>query len=179
MSSSHFPRSCRVSVGAAECVQIAECLCVPRLSGGERPQNRLPLPEHCLEPAPRISLSQAFCMPHFFCPRSCTKRKIFVKHGNTGENFVWYQIPRSASLAVGDRCLGSGRMCRDSENDGLVLLSRECKHREILGHSGFPARPVANWPGVIPGGKRGSLGHREVTQPSGKSPLKLPAPPQW
>lgn len=153
-------------------------MCPSAVWGRETPKQSASsraLPRACSQNLPVSGILHAT----FFPPRSCTKRKIFVKHGNTGENFVWYQIPQSASLAAGDRCLGSGRMCRGSENDGLVLLSRECKHREILGHSGFPARPMANWSGVIPGGKRGSLGHREVIQPSGKSPLKLPAPPQW
>lgn len=105
------------------CRQLSSCVPLGCLRE-ERPQNRLPLPEHCLQPAPRSSLSEGVCMPLAPPPpRSCTKRKILVKHENTGADFAWYQMPRSAPLAAGDPCLGSGRACRGSENGSPVLPS--------------------------------------------------------
>lgn len=68
-------------------------------------------------------------------------------------------------ILSGIRCLGQLSWLWEIPTLGAgshaQAVSGEHRHWELLGHSGLPAQ----CPGVIPAGKLGALGHREVMQP--------------
>lgn len=96
-----------------------------------------------------------------FFPRSYNERKMCVGHENTGADFIWYRMSQSASLAGGNPCLGSGKVCTGS----MVLLSSEHRHWELLAQSGIPTHCMANCPEIVSPGNQGAMRHRKLIQP--------------
>lgn len=139
------------------CRQLSSCLPLGCLQ--VRPQTRISLPDHSLKIPLRSSGSERSCT--FFSLRSCPERKRCVVHDGTGADFVWYWMPQSASLAAGDPCLGSRKVCTGS----VVLLGREHRHWELLAQTGILTHCTANCPEIVSPGSLGATRHRKLIQP--------------